>query len=91
MARIELRDLAHAYGEAPTASEDWALKPLDFIFEDGAAYALLGPSGCGKTTLLNVISGLITPSRGQVLYDGADVTARATAERNASRRSSSFR
>ncbi|MCB1871112.1 MAG: ABC transporter ATP-binding protein, partial [Gammaproteobacteria bacterium] len=39
------------------------------------AYALLGPSGCGKTTLLNVISGLLHPSEGRVLFDDRDVTA----------------
>jgi len=43
-------------------------------FEDGGAYALLGPSGCGKTTLLNIVSGLVTPSQGSVRYDGRDVT-----------------
>ncbi len=87
MARIELVRLAHAYGaslqdqEAP-APEDWALQPLDLTWSDGGAYALLGPSGCGKTTLLNIISGLITPTRGQVLFDGRDVTALAPQQRN---------
>ena len=46
-------------------------------WNDGGAYALLGPSGCGKTTLLNIISGLIAPTRGKVLFDGRDVTALA--------------
>ena len=46
--------------------QDYALKRLDHVWEDGGAYALLGPSGCGKTTLLNIISGLITPSEGRV-------------------------
>ena len=39
-----------------------------------APYALLGPSGCGKTTLLNIISGLLQPTEGHVLFDGRDVT-----------------
>jgi ABC-type sugar transport system ATPase subunit len=43
-------------------------------FDDGGAYALLGPSGCGKTTLLNIISGLLHASHGQLLFDGKDVT-----------------
>jgi ABC-type sugar transport systems, ATPase components len=43
---------------------------MDMAWEDGGAYALLGPSGCGKTTLLNIISGLIRPSQGRVLFDG---------------------
>ena len=73
MARIEL-DLAHAYRANPQRDEDYALLPLKMAFEDGGAYALLGPSGCGKTTLLNIISGLVTPSQGSVMFDGRDVT-----------------
>ncbi|MEW6149501.1 MAG: ABC transporter ATP-binding protein, partial [Pseudomonadota bacterium] len=42
----------------------------------------LGPSGCGKTTLLNVISGIITPSRGKILFDGVDITPLSTQKRN---------
>jgi glycerol transport system ATP-binding protein len=65
MARIEL-DLAHAYRPHPKQDSDYALLPLKMTFEDGGAYALLGPSGCGKTTLLNIMSGLVTPSQGKV-------------------------
>jgi len=43
---------------------------------------LLGPSGCGKTTLLNIVSGLLTPSKGRVSYDGKDVTALPPEKRN---------
>ena len=60
---------------SPHGPQDYALKPLQFAFEDGGAYALLGPSGCGKTTLLNIISGLLRPSEGRVLFDRRDVTA----------------
>ena len=49
----------------------YALKPLDHVWEQGRAYALLGPSGCGKTTLLNIISGLVMPSEGRLLFDDA--------------------
>ncbi len=41
-----------------------------------------GPSGCGKTTLLNIISGLLTPTRGRVLYNGTDMTALPPEKRN---------
>jgi glycerol transport system ATP-binding protein len=61
---------------------DWALAPMTMSWENGGAYALLGPSGCGKTTLLNIISGLITPTRGRVLFDGTDVTHLAPQARN---------
>jgi len=74
MAKITLSGLKHSYMPTPAAPEDWALKELNLDWEDGGAYALLGPSGCGKTTLLNIISGLLQPSNGQVLFDGKDVT-----------------
>jgi glycerol transport system ATP-binding protein len=81
MARIEL-DLAHAYKKNPQQDSDYALLPLKMNFNDGGAYALLGPSGCGKTTMLNIMSGLVTPSQGQVLFDGKDVTRATPQERN---------
>jgi glycerol transport system ATP-binding protein len=82
MARIELAQLAHAYGHDPKGDEGYALKRCDFAWADGGAYALLGPSGCGKTTMLNIISGLLRPSEGRVLFDGRDVTALPPAARN---------
>ncbi|MEM7507998.1 MAG: ABC transporter ATP-binding protein [Pseudomonadota bacterium] len=70
MAEITLDKLRHQY--APGG--EWALKEIDLKWQDGGAYALLGPSGCGKSTLLNIISGLLEPSEGHVLFDGQDVT-----------------
>ncbi|MDM0113040.1 ABC transporter ATP-binding protein [Variovorax sp. J22R133] len=81
MARIDL-DLAHAYRPHPKQDSDYALLPLKMSFRDGGAYALLGPSGCGKTTMLNIISGLLTPSQGTVKFDGGDVTGATPQERN---------
>jgi glycerol transport system ATP-binding protein len=66
----------------PAEAKDFALKEMNHVWEDGEAYALLGPSGCGKTTLLNIISGLISPSAGRVLFDGRDVTDLPTRDRN---------
>jgi len=74
MARITLQGLRHSYLANPQSEQDWALKRLDIEWEDGGAYALLGPSGCGKTSLLNIISGLVRPTEGQVLFDGIDLT-----------------
>lgn len=82
MARIELKDLAHSYRPDAKAPGDFALKPMTLTWRQGGAYALLGPSGCGKTTLLNIISGLLAPSHGQVLFDGRDVTGLPTERRN---------
>ena len=82
MARIEFVEIAHSYNRNPKTPSDYALKEINTVWEDGGAYALLGPSGCGKTTLLNVISGLLKPSRGNVLYDGVDVTALPPDKRN---------
>ncbi len=82
MARITLENLAHSYLPNPTRDEDFALKEMTHVWQDGGAYALLGSSGCGKTTLLNIISGLLTPSKGRVLFGERDVTGAPTAERN---------
>jgi len=82
MARIELNEIAHSYLKNPKDESDYALKRIHNEWDDGGAYALLGPSGCGKTTLLNVISGLLTPSKGRVLFDGKDVTDLPPEKRN---------
>jgi glycerol transport system ATP-binding protein len=82
MARITLSDVAHSYRAKPSKPSDYALQPLNLVWEDGGAYALLGPSGSGKTTLLSILSGLLTPSQGRLLFDDRDVTALSPRERN---------
>src|SRR5580693_8829189 len=82
MARIDLVDLAQSYSGNAAALESFALKPITMTWRQGGAYALLGPSGCGKTTLLNLISGIITPSRGKILFNSVDVTPLSTQKRN---------
>lgn len=82
MARITLDNLAHSYLPRPSQDQDFALKPMTMTWQDGGAYALLGSSGCGKTTLLNIISGLLRPSQGRVLFGDRDVTNLPTADRN---------
>ncbi|OWV87459.1 ABC transporter ATP-binding protein [Rhizobium sp. R635] len=82
MARITLDHIRHAYGANPQTENDYSLKEVDHEWNDGGAYALLGPSGCGKTTLLNIISGLLQPSHGRILFDGKDVTNLSTQSRN---------
>ena len=82
MARITLSGLRHSYLPDPSSESDWALKELNLQWNDGGAYALLGPSGCGKTTLLNIISGLLIPSQGKVLFGEEDVTRLPTEQRH---------
>lgn len=82
MSTITLDGIGHSYSGVASRRDDYALKPLHHVWQSGTAYALLGPSGCGKTTLLNIISGLVTPSEGRLLFDDRDVTTLPTEKRN---------
>ncbi|MEJ2056370.1 MAG: ABC transporter ATP-binding protein [Desulfofustis sp.] len=73
MAQIRFKNVRHAYPPPKGQQPEYALNEINQVWEDGGAYALLGPSGCGKTTLLNIISGLLEPSEGLVLFDGKEV------------------
>ncbi len=79
MAKLEFKDISHSYEYSFGTVKDrnkakWVINDLNVTWEDGTANALLGPSGGGKTTMLNIISGLLRPTEGQVLIDGRDVT-----------------
>lgn len=69
---IEVVDLVKAF---PTARgpEKLAVNGLSFRVHAGEIYGLLGPNGAGKTTTLRVLSGLIQPTAGQAVVNGADV------------------
>ena len=82
MSKITLDNLSHSYLDKQNSDADWALRDINLDLQDGGAYALLGPSGCGKTTLLNIISGLLNPTKGKVLFDDKDVTSQTPVERN---------
>lgn len=82
MANITLKDIAHCYSGPSDNPDDYALKKLNLTWRDGGAYALLGPSGCGKTTLLNIISGLLVPTKGEVRFNEDNVTQLPTEQRN---------
>ena len=75
---IELRSVTKRFGAAAVVDR------VSFTIDAGTLVTLLGPSGCGKTTTLRIIAGLETPSEGQVLIGGRDVTTVAPAERNVS-------
>ena len=65
---ISVSGLTKTYASGLTA-----LKNIDLEIRRGEIFALLGPNGAGKTTLIGVICGLITPTSGTVLADGADI------------------
>ncbi|AJQ94139.1 ABC transporter ATP-binding protein [Gynuella sunshinyii] len=82
MAEIRLSQLAHSYSSAPQSDSDYAIRQMDHIWEQGGAFALLGPSGCGKSTMLNIISGLLAPSNGEIMFDGQVVNHMTPEQRN---------
>ena len=47
-----------------------ALKSINLEMNEGELVCLLGPSGCGKTTILNLLSGLLDPTSGDIKFDG---------------------
>lgn len=65
---IELRNIDKSYGTLKV------LKNISLDISDGELMAIVGPSGAGKTTLLQVLGTLETPDRGEVRYDGVEVS-----------------
>ena len=76
MASLELCGLAKDFGSIA------ALHTVDLAVGDGEMLVVVGASGCGKSTLLRLVAGLEQPSRGAVVLDGRDITARDPAERD---------
>ncbi len=81
MAKIDLSKVSHTYNPNDP-NPVFALNPFSMTWENGNRYAILGPSGCGKTTMLNIVSGLVRPSDGRILFDDKDVTDLKTEDRN---------
>ncbi len=59
-----------------------ALKAVDFTIEKGDLVCLLGPSGCGKSTILNLIAGLLSPTDGDIRFNGTSVVKTEPKDRN---------
>ena len=78
---IQFRQVTKRYGGA---NAPLIVKGIDFTVPKGTLTTILGPSGCGKTTTLRMIAGLESPSGGQILIDGRDVTSLGPSERNVS-------
>ena len=66
---LETRGLTRVFGGL-TAVED-----VDFTLEQGQIHALIGPNGAGKSTFVGMVAGRIAPTRGEVWFEGQDVTA----------------
>ncbi|MGI6509659.1 MAG: ABC transporter ATP-binding protein [Erysipelotrichaceae bacterium] len=66
--KVKVKNLTKRFGDVT------AVKSLTAEFESGKLIALLGPSGCGKTTMLNMLSGILPVTEGQIFFDDKDVT-----------------
>ena len=67
--QLELREVGYRYPEATGDS----IRSISLVVPMGTSVGIKGPSGAGKTTLVDVVVGLLAPTRGQVLVDGQDV------------------
>ena len=69
---VEARQIAKHFGQGEATVK--ALDNVSVEIGQGEFFTLLGPSGCGKTTLLRMIAGFESPTSGQILLDGTDIT-----------------
>ena len=67
MALLDIQHLSKFFGGIK------AVNDCSFSVEEGSISALIGPNGAGKTTVFNLISGLIKPASGRILYDGEQI------------------
>lgn len=68
MAMLEVKDLEVYYGMIQ------AIKGISFEVNKGEVIALIGANGAGKTTTLHTITGLLSPKKGSVIFEGEDIT-----------------
>jgi len=74
-AALETRGLCKSFGALQVAND------IDFRLERGARQALIGPNGAGKTSFVNLVTGALEASAGQILIDGVEVTGQSQAAR----------
>ena len=68
MAMLEVKDIEVYYGMIQ------AIKGISFEVNEGEVIALIGANGAGKTTILHTITGLLSPKKGSVVFEGQDIT-----------------
>ena len=76
---LELKNICFSV-DSPEGKND-IISDVSLTVEDGKLLVLTGPNGGGKTTLAKIIMGLVTPTSGQILWNGEDVTALSVTER----------
>ena len=76
---LELKHISYSVVEAGV--EQAILKDVSVTIPDGKLIVFTGPNGGGKTTLAKIIMGLVTPTGGQILYNGLDITGMSITER----------
>ncbi|MEW1839048.1 ABC transporter ATP-binding protein [Nonomuraea angiospora] len=74
MTKISIRNVTKTFQVRDADQPFTALSGIDLDVREGEFLTLVGPSGCGKSTLLDLIAGLTTPTSGEILIDGAQVT-----------------
>lgn len=72
---IELRSVCYTYAPGTSLAVD-ALTDISLSIRDGEFVGLMGRTGCGKSTLIQLIAGLLTPTKGQILLNGEDINAK---------------
>jgi cobalt/nickel transport system ATP-binding protein len=77
---IDLKDISYDY------SGTEALKDITLHIKKGEAVALLGANGCGKSTLLKLINGIISPDKGEYIFDGKMITSKALQDNHFAKR-----
>ena len=71
MAFIEVKNLSKVYQMGEVTIK--AVENISFEINEGELVVVLGPSGAGKTTVLNILGGMDTPTRGSVIIDGKNI------------------
>lgn len=70
---IEIKNVSKEFKERKTKSSILADDNINLTIEDGCIVGILGPNGAGKTTLLRMIAGILSPTKGSILYDGLEI------------------
>ena len=73
--QVKLKDITKKFGSFT------AVNTFSVTLEDGEMICLLGPSGCGKSTILNMLSGILPVTSGEIWFDDDNVTKEPPEER----------